>query len=807
MTAIRVGPEGPLNAKVMIVGEAPGKNEVDSGRPFVGSSGLELTKMLNEVGIARTDCFITNAVKHQPPGNKMEAWIDVRKTQPAGFVRHPSLSNWIHPLVLEGVRELESELDEVRPNLVIALGNTPLWALTGLAGITKWRGSLLASRELQGRQYKVLPTFHPAAILRAWELRFATVHDLRRGARESTRVEIPQRDDRFVVRPSYDTVRSVLQSLILRANAGADITLGTDIETRNRQLACIALGWSRNEALCIPFLTFGNESGSYWSQEEEVAIVLLLREVLTHPQVKVIWQNGLYDLQYICRYWGFIPNFSYDTMLAQHVMFAILPKDLSFISSLHCENHVYWKDDGKKYDPKKDPEEKHWSYNCRDAVVTNEAAESLQSGLTILGFRRTQYGSPIEIQHRMAGHVLRAMLRGIRWDFDHAKKLLWDLGEARVKREQYINTAVGRMLNTNSPKQLQALFYIELGQKPIISRKTKNPTTDADALETLGKRDPALLPLCTLINEVRALRTALGFVGKSIDADGRIRCSFNPAGTETYRFSSAEDAFDFGTNLQNVTAGTPEKEIATTPLPMPNMRRLFLPDPGKTWADFDLPQADARVVAWDADDTELMAIFADPKADLHTENAKAIFGYCPHKDHPNRQLAKKGVHAVNYLVGASELSRHLGITTHEAQKFIDLWLGAHPKIKAWHDRIRHEVQTRRYVENIYGYRRYVFERIDDKLIKEIVAWIPQSTTAITINLGIDAVCNDKDLTRRGTDFLLQVHDSADFQYPTFAEGYLLPRILKRLTVEVPYPRPLIMPPGVKKSTKSWGDCG
>src|SRR5690606_29943240 len=219
----------------------------------------------------------------------------------------------------------------------------------------------------------------------------------------------------------------------------------------------------------------------------------------------------------------------------------------------------------------------------------------------------------------------------------------------------------------------------------------------------------------------------------------------------TYRFSSSEDAFDFGTNLQNVTAGDENNPI----LPMPNMRKLFLPDEGNTWTDWDLPQADARVVAWDADDRELMEIFQDPKADLHTENAKAIFGYCPSKDHPNRQLAKKGVHAVNYLVSAPELARHLGVTVHEADRFIKQWFGAHPKIAEWHNRIRYEVQTRRYVENIYGYRRYVFERIDEKLIKELVAWIPQSTTAITINLGIDAVCSDEDLRRRGVEFLLQ----------------------------------------------------
>src|SRR5690606_180190 len=103
-----------------------------------GASGLELTKMLHEAGIPRSECFITNVCKYQPPYNDIGKWIDERKTPPPGFVRHPSLSNWLHPKVLEGVLELEQEIRNVKPNLVIALGNTPLWATTGLSGITKW---------------------------------------------------------------------------------------------------------------------------------------------------------------------------------------------------------------------------------------------------------------------------------------------------------------------------------------------------------------------------------------------------------------------------------------------------------------------------------------------------------------------------------------------------------------------------------------------------------------------------------------------------------------------------------------------
>jgi len=75
---------------------------------------------------------------------------------------------------------------------------------------------------------------------------------------------------------------------------------------------------------------------------------------------------------------------------------------------------------------------------------------------------------------------------------------------------------------------------------------------------------------------------------------------------------------------------------------LPNVKKLFLPDPGYIIVDCDLAQADAQVVAWEADDDELKAIFRDPTADLHSENAKTIFGQLTKR---NRQLAKGGVHA------------------------------------------------------------------------------------------------------------------------------------------------------------------
>lgn len=236
-------------------------------------------------------------------------------------------------------------------------------------------------------------------------------------------------------------------------------------------------------------------------------------------------------------------------------------------------------------------------------------------------------------------------------------------------------------------------------------------------------------------------------------------------------------------------------------LTLPNLRTTFTPDPGYTLFDCDLEQADAQVVAWEADDDELKAIFRDPTVDLHNENCKLIFGSYPTgSEDPRRKKTKAGVHLTNYGGNAYTLSKTLGLTVHEAGKFQAKWFSAHPGIKNWHHSVAMQLQTRRYVTNKFGYRRFYFDRVEG-LLPEALAWIPQSTVGLVINHGWDNI--DENLP--DVEILLQVHDSLVGQYPTPLENTLLPSIRQNLLITVPYDDPLIIGVGVATSTKSWGE--
>jgi len=348
---IVVPPSGPRDARIAIVGEAPGADEERQGIPFVGLSGRELDKALHEAGIMRTECYVTNCIKVRPKDNDISTYfLDSKCLKPNADLA-------------AGIEEMKEELNRLNPRVVIAVGRTALFALTGETEITSWRGSLLPF----GAGNTLVPTYHPAAILRQWSWRPILVHDLRRAKAELELPSyIPPIFD-FTIAPTLDDTLTFLKELPQVVTA--------DIETIKGIISCVAIATSATRALCIPF-NHANGS-SYWSEADEVDVLLAIHNALCDPTRKVVWQNGLFDLQYFARFYGFMPNYSGDTMIAQSVLFPSLPKSLDFLASMYCKRHVYWKDDLKSYKQLPKDINKFWAYNCTDAVRTFEVMEVL----------------------------------------------------------------------------------------------------------------------------------------------------------------------------------------------------------------------------------------------------------------------------------------------------------------------------------------------------------------------------------------------------------------------------------------------
>jgi DNA polymerase I-like protein with 3'-5' exonuclease and polymerase domains/uracil-DNA glycosylase len=761
----------------MLVGEAPGEHEVMQRQPFVGASGQELNRMLHEAGILRSECFCTNVCRERPPDNEISAWLSNGKRCPDPLWTSVN-GKWAHPYVASGYLQLLEEVRLVRPNVIIALGNAAMWALTGKWGIKSWRGSLLTTPT----GVKVLPAYHPAYILRDWAQRTITIHDLKRAKAQASSPLVPSTDYFFVIRPSYSAVAEFLAGIEAQLAKGPT-TIAVDIETRAGHLACLGLALDTRRALCIPFMCTEREDG-YWNVDEEVAIICKLQALLCHENARVIGQNFIYDAQYIYRHWRFVPRFARDTMLGHHVCFAGMPKGLDFLSSMYCENHVYWKDEGKTWD-QNTGEEQLWAYNCKDAVITFECDIAIQATVDRLGLRE-----PHDAQQRLFWPVLEAMVRGVRVDLVRRENFATELRREISAREAWFGEVLGHPLNPRSPRQMKLLFYGDLAQKEIFNRKTGTITLNDEALQKMAQREPMLRPLVRRITEHRSLGVFLStFVGARLDKDQRLRCSYNIAGTETFRLSSSANAFDSGLNLQNIPKGGGAEEE----LQLPNVRKLFVPDNGFTFFDCDLDRADLQVVVWEADDDELKHMLLEG-ADIHEENARLL--------RIPRQLAKTWVHGTNYGGSPRTMAINCGISLAQAESMRTRWFSAHPGIARWHRRTEETLRSTHAVTNRFGYRRFYFDRIDS-VLPEALAWQPQSTVAIVINKIWQILFDEQSRIQ----VLLQVHDSLAGQFPTIVYDESIEAIRGAARrVIVPYPIPLCIPLGIKTSTTSWGDC-
>lgn len=322
-----------MTTKIAIVGEAWGEEEERQKLPFVGPAGRELNKMLAEAGINRADCFLTNVFNLRPtPKNDIVSLCGAKKEGiPGRTAIGPG--KYIRAEFAPEIERLHNELREVKPNLIIACGGVAAWAILGQAGIRRIRGTVAPSTF-----GKVLPIFHPAAILRDWSQRHVTVLDLMKAAREAEYPEIRRPRRQIWVDPGISDITRFYEQHMLPAKRCA-----VDIETAFGQITCIGFAPRPDIAIVIPFVDHRKPGNSYWAtQEEEVFVWNLVRDYL-HTPCEKIFQNGLYDLQWLWRLMGLtVPNAAHDTMLLHHALLPESPKALDFLGSVYT-NEASWK--------------------------------------------------------------------------------------------------------------------------------------------------------------------------------------------------------------------------------------------------------------------------------------------------------------------------------------------------------------------------------------------------------------------------------------------------------------------------------
>ncbi len=354
---------------IVLVGEARGEHEDKYNSCFIGPSGAQLLRMLHEAEIIRLsnfdreylhrwytardptaleaiwglhpEVYRTNVFQIHPPRNDLDHFTGPKAEGLPGF---PALTKkHVRKEFAPQLERLGDEILDHNPNVVICLGNTAIWALAGRVGITKIRGTTLLSTHTVA-DYKLLPTFHPAAILRQWDNRPTVIADLIKAKRESSYPEIRRPHREIWIEPSLTDIRDFTQSYIL----GCDL-LSVDIETSGSRITCIGFAPSPRIGIVIPFDDERRANRSYWpTLETERECWQIVNDILSDKSIPKLFQNGLYDISFLYRAYGIKTlNAAHDTMLLQHALQPESLKGLGYLGSLYTDEFA-WKTMRKK---------------------------------------------------------------------------------------------------------------------------------------------------------------------------------------------------------------------------------------------------------------------------------------------------------------------------------------------------------------------------------------------------------------------------------------------------------------------------
>lgn len=734
-------PEGPREAKIALVGEAPGLQERRLRRPFVGPSGQLLDRLLLRAGINRKECYITNTIKEQPNGNDITPFIDLSKRVPREGER------WSYYIEL-----LKHELESVSANVLVAVGAVPLYALTGTKAITKRRGSILESTLLPGR--KIIPIIHPAAALREYLFTHTISWDLKRIRQQAEFPEIRRTDYKIVFGEFFQDVIAFISQLhhTLLTNSVNPYT-EVDIEIFNEEVSCLCIGHRDFGTMVIPFIS---ETGDLFSPEQEATIWQALACLLEDQQIAKLMQNGTFDATFIFRRYGIRCFPVLDTMVAQGIGFPDLPKGLDFLTSCYTEE-PYYKDDGKKWFKLGGSFKDLWLYNAKDGAVLPEIHQKQLHELHKQGNEHAY-----EMQLKLIEPLVYIGERGIRCDQEGLQIASAQAAEKLAELTTQLHELCGFALNPASPKQLAEYFYVTKKFKPYTNRKTGGVSTDRDALKRLARKGSQEAQLLLKIRKLGKLKGT--YLDIRLDIDNRLRCSFNPVGTSSGRLSSSQTIFGTGGNLQN----------------LPSDFKQFLKfDDGYVGYNVDLSQAENRTVAWVAPDELMMRAFSEG-LDIHSLTASLIFGlsYAQIKEedaagicceigggiYTRRFWGKKANHGLNYDLGFRTFGFYYEIPEREAQFIVERYHQAYPGVRQYHAWVRSKLSQGRMLTNCLGRNRLFLDRWGDELFKEAYSFIPQSTIADKLNQhGLVPLYYDSAFAE--VDILNQVHDSLVFQIP------------------------------------------
>lgn len=776
---------GSLNARIAFIGEAPGEYESRQKAPFVGASGKFLFDATKRSGLNRTNTYLTNVIKRQ--------LVLSSKSDARDNIKGEELEHWRGLLwwELSHIENLE---------VICALGNEAIYALTGEKGVEKLVGSIFrVTSPVNGKEYVVVCNFNPAFPMREPSrevtFRFAL-------GKVSRVAEKGFKEEEFIERINPTPAEATEYILTLREKAlDLDTYVSWDIEVMGQETACIGIGGIDNDAMCI---NFRDQRENRWSVMDEAHVRLQLNDlILNDPEVKKTAQNGQFDAYWIAlKDRIHVQRMIFDTLLAHHACFPQLPHNLGFLTMQYTDL-PYYKDELKAWREGGDID-RFWRYNCKDVIVTHKATLALERDMKSAGvydffFDHIMKAQPRLIDMTVGGVPIDRKLK----DF-LAESLQLDVDSLLKEFHEAVHIAtMDHDYNPlpTSPKQMRNLYF---GKLRLVGRGTsvdaENRSRMLDHPSTREVDREVILAHNKYSTEQKFVST---YAKMRSDEDNRIRSEYRQFGTTSApgRLSSAGLLTGTGANLQN----QPERAQYMYALPK-----------GYCFVYYDLSQAEARYVGWDANIEHWIEDFerarVDSSYDCHRALASQMFN-TPYDEVPTKDrlddgsvtmrfIAKRCRHGLNYRMGPDRLAITTGLPPEAANRNYSLYHRINPELRVWWDWIAEEYRTKRVLHNAYGRRLPLMQRIDDKALESIVAFRPQSTIGDKCVRVIYQCHSDPRWPTGRARMALNIHD-ANIAISRLEDAKLVASIMKEYAEEPitqsNWKMPLIIPADLKIS--------
>lgn len=657
-----VPPEGPLNAAIMVIGEAPGAKEDEEGRPFVGGAGNMLDHLLRKVDIERKDIFITNVIKRRPPKNNID-----------------------HPLaraeIQSNLQALYREIRMVKPRVVVPLGNTALRALGVNHNIGNCRGYVIPHRD-----YKIIPTWHPAYLLRQFHEKYTSQKDWEKIKRYSRGATIPHTHEMFEISPTIEDIERFEVLVSNKVNSGQKVSIGLDLETEyiedsplDTPIKLVGMALSDSHAIVVPFIK--QDGSRYWeSKDEELRAIVAVGNILENPNVEIVTHNSMFDITVLMNH-GFPVNARmYDTMIAQYLCYHPSQQSLEYLASIHADVPMWKVSVGKS-------DEEYRRYNAKDSTILLRIKRVLDKDIEDSRLRYL-----CDIAMNVIKPTCRMMLNGVSIDSARHASIKLELEQRLENLKGQLGILAGERFNPDSPSQVGHILFDKFKFKSGVKTKKGKKSTGSDVLNRLANRYPDNEFIEALLEYRHYSQQYKTFVKDIyIQEDGRVHSEFKLTRVPTGRYSSSNP------NLQNLPARQDEDGFIRGMYSVPTSRILV---------SADYSQVELMIFAVLADDPIWIKAFEEG-LDVHSITAEGLLGFY---DPKYRTFVKNFTYGLIYGSEGGEIEkvapREL-IQKISVQDMLRNLQREHPQLFEYRKRIEEFLKKNLYVVNAFGRRRYI----------------------------------------------------------------------------------------------------